>query len=209
MRRVLTRLTAATMLCAALGAAPALAHEDRPVGDGSVRLSVGWGVEPPLTGFLNAATVEVHDGADRPVTGVTDLEVQVKTGALTADFALEPDDGTPGLYRAALIPTKAGTYSFRVTGTIRGQAVDQTFTSSETTFDSPEEPTAVQFPDKDPSAGQLSERIARESARAQAARAAADKAKDDASSAKTVGLAGIVVGALGLVVGAIALTRKR
>jgi hypothetical protein len=213
MRRVLTRLVAATVLFIAIGATPAFAHEHRPVAGGKYQFLVGWADEP--TGFKNGVSVTITDASDKPVTDITDtLKAQVKTGEKTGDYTLEPafevgEFGTPGEYRADLIPTKAGVYSFHFTGTIHGDAIDETFTSSDTTFDGATDASEAEFPDKAPSAGQLSERIARESARAQAARTAADKAKDDASSAKTVGLAGIVVGALGLVVGAVALTRKR
>ena len=215
MRRVLTRLVAATVLFIVVGAAPASAHEHRPVAGGKYEFTVGWADEPTFTGFKNGVSVTITDAAHKAVTDITDtLKVQVKSGEKTADYTLEPafevgEFGTPGEYRADLIPTKAGVYSFHFTGTIRGDAVDETFTSSDTTFDGAKDASEVEFPDKAPSAGQLSERIARESARAQAARAAADKAKDDASGARTVGLAGVVVGALGLVVGAVALTRKR
>ena len=44
----------------------------------------------------------------------------------------------------------AGVYTFRFVGTVKGQAIDETFTSSDTTFESPEETTEIEFPVKDP-----------------------------------------------------------
>src|SRR6266545_3616700 len=44
-------------------------------------------------------------------------------------------DGTPGDYRAWFIRTAPGPYTFHFTGSIKGQKVDEKFTSSPTTFD--------------------------------------------------------------------------
>jgi hypothetical protein len=218
MKRVLARLLAAIVAASAatllITAGPASAHEHRLVA-GKYTFTVGWGDEPTYTGFKNSVSLALADAADKPITDVTDtVKVQVKSGDKTVDMTMEPNFkvgvyGDPGDYRAFIIPTRAGTYSFHFTGTIHGDAIDETFTSSETTFDSPKEASDVEFPAKDPSAGQLSQRIDRESSRVQALQPAVSSAKDKASSAGTLGIIGIVVGALGLAVGGISLARKK
>ena len=129
------------------------------------------------------------------------------------DLALEPffevgGDGTPGDYRAFFIPTAPGRYTFHFTGTYKGQKVDQRFTSSKTGFAEVEDPAAVKFPVKDPTTGQLAQRLDREVPRLNAAldtsRAAERQARDDASSARTLAVVGIALGVLGLVAGGIA-----
>jgi hypothetical protein len=209
MRRFFARLVAATATCVALivlVASPASAHENRPVGP--LQFTVGWGDEPTFTGYKNSVTLRITRGG-QPVAGVTGIKAQVKTGDQTIDLTLDQAFGEPGLYEAPLIPTRTGTYTFAFTGTIDGQPFTEAFTSGEDTFDAPKEPTEVQFPAKDPSPGQLAERVDREGTRLAAAQAAAEDAKDDASNAKTFAIVGIALGALGLLSGAFGLARKR
>jgi hypothetical protein len=121
--------------------------------------------------------------------------------------------GTPGDYRAFFIPTTPGSYSFHFTGTIKGQKIDQTFKSGPQTFSDIEDPTQVQYPSKQPTAGQLATRADREAARVTTALATErDNARDQAASARTLAVVALVVGALGLLaavgVGVVALRRR-
>jgi hypothetical protein len=195
-----------------LTAAPALAHEGRKLGD--LEMVVGWGTEPAYAGEVNSGQLLlVHHG--EPVVDLGDtLDVEVTFGDETEPFTLEPffeegEFGTPGDYRAFLIPTEPGQYSFHFSGTIDGEEVDETFTSGPGTFDDVENPQAAQFPVEQPSTGELAERIDREVPRLtgsiEEAQAAANAAADDASSANTLGLIGIIVGAVGLIVAIVAL----
>jgi hypothetical protein len=195
-----------------LSTAPALAHEGRKFGD--LEMVVGWGTEPAFAGEVNSVQLlPVHDG--EPVVDLGDtLDVEVTFGDETEPFTLEPffeegEFGTPGDYRAFLIPTEPGQYSFHFSGTIDGEEVDETFTSGPGTFDDVENPQAAQFPVEQPSTGELAERIDREVPRLtgsiEEAQAAANAAADDASSANTLGLIGIIVGAVGLIVAIVAL----
>lgn len=193
------------------GAVPASAHERRPVG--AFQFVVGWGDEPAFTGFKNSVQVtitEVAGGA--PVTDVGDtLKVDVVKGADKVSLPLVPNFrvgafGTPGDYRAWLIPTRPGGYVFRFTGTIRGQTVDERFTSSKTTFNDVEDVADSAFPAKDPSTGQLASRIDREVPRLEAA---VKQAKDDAGTARVIAVVGGIVGLLGLVAAAAALATAR
>ena len=217
MRRLMSMTVAAGMLAAtwvALIAAPALAHEEREVG--SYTLAVGFGDEPAYAGFENSVQMFLHDGNDRPVTDLgPTLQVEVEFGDQTMPpMTMEPnfeigESGIPGDYRAFFIPTRPGDYTFHLTGEIKGQAVDESFTSSPTTFASVQEPSSVQFPAKDPSTGELAQRLDRQLPRVQrSAEAAVRAARDDASSARTLGLVGIALGTLGLLVAAAAFLRS-
>jgi hypothetical protein len=204
------------MLTIMLTGAPASAHEGRNLGD--LEMVVGWGTEPAYAGEVNSTQLLlVHDG--EPVVDLGDtLDVEVTFGDRTQPFTLEPffevgGFGTPGDYRAWLIPTEPGQYSFRFSGTIDGEDVDETFTSGPDTFADVENPQAAQFPVEQPSAGELAERIDREVPRFTSSigdvQAAANTAADDASSAKTLGLIGIIVGAVGMLVAIVALVSSR
>lgn len=192
------------LLCAAAAAAlilapaSALAHERRAVG--AVQVVVGWAGEPAYAGYLNAVQLALNDGAGGPITDLGDtLKVEVLFGdQKVGPVALEPAFGRPGDYRAPIIPSRAGVYTFHFVGTIRGQAFDQSFTSSDTTFDSVKSPEAIAFPVKDPSAASLATRIERVAARAD----------DAASTARTTAIVGIAVGALALVGAVVALVRR-
>jgi hypothetical protein len=75
---------------------------------------------------------------------------------------LDPVGGSPGEFQAPLIPTRPGTYSFHLTGTLDdGDQIDEVFTSGEGTFHDVEDPAALQFPVEDPTAGELAERLER------------------------------------------------
>ena len=209
----------AAAILPALAAQPALAHEARKVGN--IDMEVGWGTEPAYAGTENSVQLLLSRGG-QPVTDLGDtLKAEVSFGDQTQEFPIEPffdaaeGFGTPGDYRAWLIPTRAGSYSFHFTGTIDGQNVDETFTSGPKTFDDIADPQSVQFPVQDPSTGELAARIDREVPRINdsidAATTSAQNAADDASSATTFAIVGIAVGAIGLATAIVALvsTRKK
>jgi hypothetical protein len=211
--RLLAAMIAVTLaaLLLPLLASPAAAHEARQVG--KYHFVVGFGDEPAYAGEKNSVQLILADAKDKPVTDLTDtLKVAVTTGsAEPLQLTMEPffevgEFGTPGDYRAFFIPTAPGSYRFHFTGTIKGQRVDQTFTSGPKTFSDIDDPAQVQYPTKQPTTGQLAARADRETARTTAALAAErDQAKDDAASARTLAVVGLVVGALGLLIGIAAL----
>jgi hypothetical protein len=198
----------------------ALAHEQRQVG--AVQFTVGWQHEPTYAGTENAVQLFLKDAKGKPIDDLGDpptLHVTVTTGNQTSDpLALVPsfdEDtglGTHGEFDAAVIPTRPGDYTFHFTGTVDGQKVDEKFTSSEKTFDPVKEPTAVEFPAKDPSSGDLATNIDRLNPRvdnavtlANTGKKAASSAADKASTAQTLGIVAIVLALLlgggGLLVG--------
>lgn len=213
MRRLLARsLPAALAVTAALsGAGPASAHERRTAG--AFQFVVGWGDEPAFSGAKNSVQVTITEaGGGAPVTDVVDsLKVEVIKGSDKTTLPLAPNFrvgafGTPGDYRAFLTPTRPGAYTLRVTGTVRGQNVDESFSSSKTTFNDVEDAATTQFPVKDPTTGQLASRVDREVPRLEAE---LRKAEDRAGTAQAVGLAGAAAGALGLLAGAGAMVHAR
>jgi hypothetical protein len=188
------------------GVTPALAHEHRTAG--TVQMTVGWGDEPTYTGIKNSVQVILADKAGKPITDLTDtLKVEVRFGSQTSgpldiERAFGRTYGRPGDYRAQIVPTRPGTYSFHFTGTVGQQKIDETFTSSDKTFDNVQDATAIEFPAKDPSAAELSGRLERIGPRVDAAGAAAARAN-------TMGTIGVVAGVLGIVIGLGAARRRR
>jgi len=208
MRKSFRYAVVAAVLCAVVvsAAAPAFAHEVRKVG--KYEFTVGWGDEPAYAGFKNSVQFILKDLKGNPVTDLTDtLKVEVIFQGQTQAFPLEPTFdpdtglGTPGDYRAWLIPTRPGDYTFHFTGTIHGQRVDQQFTSSSTTFDPVKAPTEVQFPAKDPTNADLSNLVQAVNGRTATAKSVADKGKSTAGTALILAIVGLVLGAGGLVAG--------
>src|SRR6266542_3907967 len=122
-----------------------------------------------------------------------------KIGKYNVEVGFGDEPASPGDYRAWFIPTAPGPYTFHFTGSIKGQKVDEKFTSSPTTFDEVQDPAKVEFPAKDPTTGQLSARVDRETQRLNASLADARRqASDQAGTARLIAIVGVVVGVLGL-----------
>jgi hypothetical protein len=198
--------TAGILGLLAAGAGPALAHEHRTVG--AIQMTVGWGDEPTYAGIKNSVQVILADKSGKPITDLTDtLTVEVRygpqtTGPLDLERAFGRSFGRPGDYRAQIIPTRPGTYSFHFTGTVDNQKVDETFTSSDKTFDNVQDAAAIEFPAKDPSAAELAGRLERLGPRL-------DEARTGASRATTLGALGLAAGLAGIALGAGAMRRRR
>jgi hypothetical protein len=194
----------------------ALAHEERTVG--KYHFAVGFGDEPAYAGQKNSVQLILAGPNDQPVVDLTDtLKVEVMFGNQKLELPLQPDFevgefGNPGDYRAWFFPTRAGAYTFHFFGTIKGQKVDASFTSSPTTFDEVTDPAQVEFPVKDPTVAQVSQRIDREIPRLSTALADQGRsARKSSNSAKTIGYVGLGVGILGvlLAIAAMAIGRRR
>ncbi len=203
---------AAAMLAVffALGASGA-AHERRQVGNYVMR--VGWTDEPTFAGTKNGVQLLLSDASGKPVTDLPeDLKVEVifgsqKMGPLTLDAAFGKNFGRPGDFRAALIPTRPGNYTFHFIGSLNGQRIDQSFTSSDKTFDPVQEAAAIEFPAKDPSPGEMAEKLDRLNSRVESVRASAQDAAAGARQARLFGAIGILAGIAGLI--AAAASRRR
>ncbi|HEX5712186.1 MAG TPA: hypothetical protein VFX85_02605 [Solirubrobacterales bacterium] len=194
-----TGATLAAVLIALLtfGAGPAAAHVTE--GAGAFEVELGWGEEPPRLGAENFVEVNVADAAGRPVAVPSEaLSVEVVYGSAATTLPLVPT-GEPGALEARVTPTRPGTYSFHVSGSIDGRPLDASASCSDSTFECVEAGGAVQFPVEDPSAGELAQRLSSEAARVEAA-------GDRADSAESLATAAIVVAAISLVLAAVALT---
>lgn len=215
MRKRIASIAAAVGLAGLLltftSAAPASAHEERTIG--KYHVEVGFGDEPAYMGIKNSVVMFLHDSKDKPVVDLGDtIKVDVSQAGSADDtqklsMSMQPNfevggDGTPGDYRAWFIPTAPGPYTFHFTGSIKGQKVDEKFTSSPTTFDAVQDPAQVEFPVKEPTGSQLNARLDREVPRLNDALAAsqsrASKAEDAAGQARIIAIVGVVVGVLGL-----------
>lgn len=164
MDRALFRAVLAAALLALLASGPlalrAAAHETRTVG--AYSLEVGWQREPAVAGQPNGLFLSVHDQAGGPVTGLaTTLQAEVISGGGAKRLALPltADPERPGEYVGAFIPTRAGDYTFHLSGAIAAQKVDERFESGPGRFDSVTDARELQFPDPQPAPADLGARI--------------------------------------------------
>ena len=193
-------LCAGTVVALA-GVATASAHVVQQFGPYSI--AIGWLHEPTYVGVENAVQVIVKDAAGKPVNDLADgaLKVQVSTGnqasdQLTLEPSFDPDTGlgAPGEYDAPLIPTAPGVYTFHLSGAINSTRVDQSFTSSDKTFDNVTASSDAEFPAKVPTVASVATRLDRTGARVATAQTAADDARSAADRALLVGIGALVVG---------------
>jgi hypothetical protein len=216
-KNVMRTLAASIVMIVVVGLAPAAsAHEERAHGD--LEMVVGFGTEPAYAGQANSVQLILSHGGE-PVVDLGDtVDVEVEFGDETTALELEPNFavgafGEPGDYRAWFIPTRPGQYTFHFTGTIEDEEIDETFMSGPRTFGDVNDPAEIQFPEQDPTTGELADRIDREVPRLTTAiddvRAASTEASDDAAGARTLGLVGVVVGALGVIAAVAALVASR
>ena len=203
------------VLLVPLLAASASAHGEHKVDNYTVE--VEFGTEPAYAGVTNSVQLIISNNG-KPVTDAKGLKVAVTTGDAEAkEMVLQPyfgaDFGEPGDYRAFFIPTAPGPYTFKVTGTLGGKKVDQSYTSGKDGFDEVTDPAEAQYPVRQPSGSQLTTRLDRETTRLNAAAAAHREAADqDVAEARRLATIGLAVGALGLLtavgVGVVALRRR-
>ncbi len=175
----------------------ASAHETRDVGDGAYAIEVGFLDEPAYLGQANALFVKVteYGSSGGPVEGLAaSLEGEVAKDGEALSLALVPRP-EPGEYEARFVPTALGDYTFRVFGSIDGAAIDESFSSSPTTFAPVEPLDRFQFPVNAPVGEVLVDRLAALEAQAGTARALA--------------LGGVAAGVLGLVAALLALAFAR
>ena len=186
------------------------AHERRQVG--SYVMRVGWADEPAFAGVKNAVQLVLGDASGKPVTDLPeDLKVEIifgtqKMGPLPLEAAFGKTFGRPGDFRAQVIPTRPGNYTFHFVGSLGGQPVDQSFTSSDKTFDPVQEAAPIEFPAKDPSPGELAEKLDRVAQRVESARTAAQDAAAAGRQARILGDIGVVGAIAGV---AVASTMRR
>ena len=182
MTRILSIAAAVAVVLVSFGAlaSPAAAHERRTVG--AYTFVVGWVTEPAYAGQLNGLDLTVTETATtKPVEGLEKTlkaEVVVGGGATRRPLTIEARFGQPGRYRAQVLPTRVGDYTFRITGAIGTLTVDEKFESGPGRFEGVEDSTPLQFPNSVPASSDLAARL------------------DDANTKATIAIA---LGALALV----------
>lgn len=186
---MLSRIGRATVLGAVLaslaGIGVAAAHESRAVGD--YTFTVGFLNEPVYSGDKSGLDLRVTRG-DEPVEGLEEtLSATVSFGDQTRDLEISAVFGQPGAYRSVFFPTAAGPYTFRITGTLDGEPIDESFTSGPDTFSEVRDVTAGQFPVAFPATADI-----------------VRDAEAGAAAATTATIA-LVLGGAGLVAGLVAL----
>lgn len=163
----------------------AVAHEAREVA--GYQVVVGFIDEPVFVGQKSGLEIFVSRD-DQPVAGLDQtLQAEVIKDDQRRALPLSPRFGEEGAYQSYFFPTVAGPYTFHIFGSIEGNEIDESFTSSPEGFSEVEEVAAGQFPLQLPSTAEL----------------AAD-ARNGAAAASQVPIA-IGLGAAGLVAGLLAL----
>jgi hypothetical protein len=184
----------AVSLSAALLAlsAPIRAVDKQTVG--TIQLSIGWGDESAFAGSRNSIDVFVADNTGAPVAGpMNTLNVEVTFGDRRLRLPLLPVERQPGMYRAWIVPSRAGSYAFHISGRLKGEAIDITSACSEQTFQCVMESGEVQFPEKDPTSAQLSETVGHSQVRIQ-------QAIDDATEARMISFVALAISGAGVAV---------
>ena len=187
--------------CLAIGWVVALfpitasAHEQRDVGDGQYSMEVGFRDEPAYLSQANALFLDVTQFGSEggPVEGLAGtLEAEVAKDGATLPLTLVPQ-AEPGAYEAPFIPSALGDYTFRLFGDINGTPIDESFSSSPTTFAPVEPLDRYQFPVNAPVGAELVAQL--------------DAANARAARSETLAYVGIAAGVIGLLVGLAGLLR--
>ncbi|MGH9954031.1 MAG: hypothetical protein ACRD5J_20640, partial [Nitrososphaeraceae archaeon] len=96
---------------------------------GNFTLEYGWAEEPVLIDEINnvvvGVTTDSENNSSFPVrNALTDMEIKVKYGGLTKDLDFVPAQEEAGLYEAEIFPTRLGSYSLVINGTIQDQRIN-------------------------------------------------------------------------------------
>jgi hypothetical protein len=221
-----TRLLIATFLAiifvvllVSVPSAAAHTHRVVTINGQKVEFVVGWIVEPPYVGEINHVDFWAHNinatcpqgtvSTSCPVYGLDQsLQVQVITGGQSQTLTFSPNlsnDVPPlfyGEYTADIEPTVAGSYSFRIFGTVQGTPVNETFTCGPDTFECVNPPSTVQFPQQIPSGHDM--QIGLSNMQSQVA-----QMQSNIQTAYAIAVVGVVVGIIGIVLAGVAITRSK
>jgi hypothetical protein len=119
---------------------------------GNITVEVGWSNEPALVGELNNAIVQVNqtsggknnnNNSTAVINALADMNIVMKYGGATKPLDFVPSEVTEGLYNGKMIPTRIGSYSLVMNGTIQGQRIN----NAEIPLDLVEGKEKISFPD--------------------------------------------------------------
>ena len=158
----------------------AWAHQTVQIGDYAVEY--GWVNEPVIANQPNDVVINITGPNGDTNIDVSNLQIKAIFGGETKMLALQPlGEDTPGQFVAPMTPTRPGTYTFHLSGTV-----------GKTTFNNdvvPEEvhtADLVEFPMS----------------------TASSTSTNGLGTAGWLGIAGVVLGLAGIALGAAAITRK-
>ena len=125
---------------------PVYAHITKQIGN--IKVEVGWFDEPPLTAQVNNIIVAVNKtsagGQESPVIdALADLDVKEKYGSITKSVDFIPSEQAEGQYESKTVPTRVGSYSLIMNGTIQGEKISNV----EIPLDIVEATQKISFPD--------------------------------------------------------------
>jgi hypothetical protein len=126
----------------------ALAHVSTEYGN--ITVQAGWDQEPPLVDEINDIVVGVIRKSDLgnssaiPVrNALADMNIMVKYGGVTKSLDFVPSQEQEGWYGAKILPTRIGSYSLVLNGTIQDQPIND-----ETQIEDVESTQKVSFPEE-------------------------------------------------------------
>jgi hypothetical protein len=98
---------------------------------GNITVQAGWDQEPPLVDEINDIVVGVTRESDLgnssaiPVrNALADMTIMVKYGGVTKSLDFVPSQEQEGWYEAKILPTRIGSYSLVLNGTIQDQPIN-------------------------------------------------------------------------------------
>ena len=114
---------------------------------GNIQIEVGWSNEPPLVGELNNVIVQANQTSGKNtqtpiINALANMDIAVKYGGVTKPLDFVPSEETEGMYNGQMIPTRPGTYSLVLNGTIQNQKIN-----AEIPLDLVESTQKLNFPD--------------------------------------------------------------
>src|ERR687886_2212160 len=114
---------------------------------GNIQIEVGWNNEPPLVGLLNNAIVQVNQTIGKNtqmplINALANMDIAAKYGGVTKPLDFVPSEETEGMYNGQMIPTRIGSYSLVLNGTIQNQKIN-----AEIPLDLVESTQKLNFPD--------------------------------------------------------------
>jgi hypothetical protein len=122
---------------------------------GNITVQAGWDQEPPLVDEINDIVVGVTRESDLgnnsaiPVrNALADMNIMVKYGAVTKSLDFVPSQEQEGWYEAKILPTRIGSYSLVLNGTIQDQPIND-----EVQIEDVESTQRVSFPEASISGG--------------------------------------------------------
>lgn len=192
------------------GFSSASAHKTVTVGQYDIE--VGWRDEPPLVSQQNAIifiiTVDEGDGVTSGVVNsFKDLQATVKSGSATKSLDILSDT-KPGHYYAKIIPTRVGTLTVEIIGTLNGVEVNE-----EVAIEDVENINTLAFPPADvsglPDLAQLKNAMSSLQRDVAELKSGSGTGNPVSSGSNDLALLSMALGAAGVVLAVIAMVKRK